>query len=333
MTTKLSPEHLLEAVGSLKPTDDDVINSWYVGRREQVLQRVLTGEPDDIDDSPAPSITPVVVPKWRHPRRMILTGVLAVAMVGGGAAWAYSTFAAWYTAGALNGVTCMTVWATPGDKQQASNQYGGPPLTTDPVADCNRYADLTGKSRIADPVAARWNDWLVVGPRASMPADAVPIPARPDETRSFELERSLDDYVDGGLSRCLDETSARQFARAELDRLGLSGWTVSTREQKPRSGPCALLLVRRPGVLEIRTHFGTNPAPMSSHLIAVLRSRIAEQCLSLPEAEAVANEALASNHHWPTSTQLDPGSACTRVDLNIGGSLQIFLYGPEIARR
>ena len=107
----------------------------------------------------------------------------------------------------------------------------------------------------------RWHDWLVVGPRAGRPADAVPVTPSED-ARVFELERSFDDYVDGGLSRCLDETTGTRFAHAELDRLGLTGWTVTTREQDHRSGPCALLLVQKPGVVEVRTFFSPNPAPI-----------------------------------------------------------------------
>lgn len=329
MTTKISPDDLLEAIESLKPAQDRITHSWYIGRREHTLQQVLT-RATTADDPAAKKATPVRAPK--HRGRTILAGAVAVAMLGGGAAWAYTTYASWYTAGALGGLTCMTAWAEPGDAAHADQQYGGPPLTTDPVADCDSYAETTGKRRIADPVAVRWRDWLVVGPRAGRPADAVPVTPSED-ARVFELERSFDDYVDGGLSRCLDETTGTRFAHAELDRLGLTGWTVTTREQDPRSGPCALLLVQKPGVVEVRTFFSPNPAPAASGLIPRLRTQIAERCLSLTEAEAVVKKALAADHHWATASRVDPSAACTRVDLTITGSLQVFLYGPETAKR
>lgn len=328
MTTKTSSNELLEALSSLKPEADEITNSWYIGRREQTLQRVLTRAAQ----APEPAATTVLVPKWRHRRRAILAGAVVVAMLGGGAAWAYSKYAAWFTGGALDVFTCMTSWSAPGDAAHAAEQYGGVPLTTDPIADCDHYADLTGKPRIIDPVAVRWQDWQVVGPRAGMPVEAVPITQREDP-RIFELENSFDDYVDGGLSTCLDETTGSQLAHSELDRLGLTGWRITTREQDPQAGPCALLLVLEPGVVEVRTFFSPNPVPESSGLIPLLRSEIAEQCLSLPEAEAIVTDALAAEHHWASSAQVDPEADCTRVDLTITGSLQVFLYGPELAKR
>lgn len=330
MTTKISPDDLLEALGSLKPEADDITNTWYIGRREHTLQQVLTRAAQE--PQPATDAAPVVAPKRRHRRRAILASVATVAMLGGGAAWAYSNYAAWYTSGPLDGYTCMTTWAAVGDPGHTAEQYGGPAMTTDPVADCDSYADVTGKPRIVDPVAVRWQDSLVVGPRAGLPADAVPI-GTTEDSRVFELEKSLEDYVDGGLSQCFDETTGTAFAHSELDRLGLADWTVKTTEQDAGPGQCALLLVPDPGVIEVRANFYSSSEFDSSKLIPLLRSKIAEQCLSLPEAKAVVDDALADDHHWATSTQVDPAAACTRVDLNVGGSIQVFLYGPETAQR
>ena len=165
-----------------------------------------------------------------------------------------------------------------------------------------------------------------------MPADAVPI-NRTEDARVFELERSLDDYVDGGLSQCFDQTTGAAFAHSELDRLGLTDWTVKTTEQAPGQGRCALLLVPNPGVVEVRASFYSNDDFASAELVPLLRSEITDQCLSLTEAKTVVDEALADEHHWATSTQVDPAADCTRVDLNVGGSIQVFLYGPETARR
>ena len=145
MTTKISPDDLLEAIESLKPAQDRITHSWYIGRREHTLQQVLTRATtaDDPAAKNAKKAPPVRAPKRRG--RAILAGAVAVAMLGGGAAWAYTTYASWYTAGALGGLTCMTAWAEPGDAAHADQQYGGPPLTTDPVADCDSYAETTGK--------------------------------------------------------------------------------------------------------------------------------------------------------------------------------------------
>ncbi|MEA5055399.1 MAG: hypothetical protein VB093_18430, partial [Propionicimonas sp.] len=309
----------MDALSSLRPEADKIANAWYIGRREQTLQQVLTRAGQSIDRSGEPITS--ATPKWHHPRRTLLVGVLAIAALAIGAAGAFTRYAVWYTGGALTDLTCMTVWSPPGDPDHADQQYGGAPLTTDPVSDCNRYAELTGKPRVASPVAVRWNGALVVGPGDTRPDGAIPL-TRAEDERVFELEKSLDDYVDGGLSQCLDESAATQFARAELKRLGLTGWTVTIREQDPLGGPCAGFLVAEPGAIEVRTFMTSIPFAAPSGLSRVLRSQIAEKCLSLSQAEAVVEKALGSDHHWATSSRVDAGAACTRVDLNIGGSRQ-----------
>lgn len=99
--------------------------------------------------------------------------------------------------------------------------------------------------------------------------------------------------------------TATEFAHAELDRLGLADWTVTSRQQDPKRGPCAMVFVTEPGVVEVRTFFSADRAPGSSELIPLLRSQIADQCLALPEAEAAVKEILAGEHHSPTSIQID----------------------------
>lgn len=279
-----------------------------------------------------------------------MAGGLAVALLGGGTAWALSSYAAWYTGGALDGITCMTTWHDSFSVDQRSDQYGGPELSTDPVADCGRYAELTGKPPIDDPVAVRYEGAVVVGPRAGMPADAIPLdewqppaatpsgsvtPEPPrdvvrDPAKEMELTNSLEDQVDGGNSRCWSAETGQQFARAELDRLGLTDWQVTVRDQEVHEGACAFLFVQDPGTVEVRTHGQDDPARTASGAMAGdLRREITEQCLSLRGAERVVNRVLEEGgHHWPTSAQPDPRATCARVDLVYGGSQQVFLYGP-----
>lgn len=355
MTTKISSDDLLAALGSLKPETDDLASSWYIGRREHTLQQVLTRAADDTEPA-VETTTTVLTPKWRHPRRTILAGVAAVAMLGGGTAWALSNYTIWYSGGGLTDLTCVTSWHAP-DVDRRDDQYGGPELSTDPIADCERYAELTGKPRIVDPIAVRWDGARVVGPREGRPADAVPIaewqpptespsssttpPAPPrdvvrDQAKEMELTSSLEDRVDGGNSRCWDADTGTAFAQAELDRLGLTGWEVTVEDQEILDGDCAFLFVPDPpGTIRVRTHSQDDPASTAStDLASELRREIADKCLSLDEAQQVVDRLLGEDeHHWPTAIQTDPDASCTRVDLVYGGSQQVYLYGPETAKR
>lgn len=317
MTTTPSPDQILRDLEALRPDADQLKRAWDETGREQALQAVLTRTAAQ----PRPS---------RRRVRRILLGGLAAAVCGGGVAWAaFSNFTAWYTGGALDALTCVTIWHVP-DGTQREDQYGGSQLTDDPIADCDTYAELTGKPRIVDPVATTYQNSLVVGPRQGMPADAVPITDLP---KVRELERSLEDYVDGGLSRCFDTASGEQFVRAELARLGLTGLKIVTAEGDPPHGSCALLFVGAENEVHVRGHFTDDP-DTDRELVNTLRKEVASQCLSLSEAKAAVDQALSTaGQHEPTSVRLDPEARCTRIDLVMGGSLQVFLYGPETAHR
>lgn len=323
MTTKYSYDDVMDALVTLKPDAGELDHAWYIGRRESNVQAVLAR-------AAVPATAPgygTRPPKRRRTRRIVIGG-LAVAVLGGGVAWAaLSNFTAWYTGGALDGLTCVTTWHVP-DLDQRDDQYGGSPITDDPIADCNTYAELTGKPRIVDPVATAYRDSLVVGPREGMPADAIPVTNMIDPAVR-ELEQSLEDYVDGGRSRCFDTASGEQFVRDELARLGLSGWTIVTAEQDHPRGPCALMFVSQPGEVQVRGHHSEDQ-PRTGELVTTLRREVAGQCLSLPEAESAVEQALADEPQYePISSRVDAGAQCARVDVVMGGSVQVFLHGPE----
>jgi hypothetical protein len=95
-----------------------------------------------------------------------------------------------------------------------------------------------------------------------------------------------------------------------------------------------MLFIDEPGKDQLRTHFGLDPSRIVPELVTTLRTKIADQCLDLSDAqEAVAAALQGQQHYQATSAQLDPDAACTRVDLNVGGSVQVFLHGPETAHR
>lgn len=274
----------------------------------------------------------------RRSRRALATGGLALALVGGGTAYAASTYAEWYQGGALDGLTCMTAWHDP-STGGSGQTYGGPTLSADPVADCAEYARLTGKPAITDPVAARWDGTLVVGPKAGRPAQAEPVTplagaAKISAQARAELQTSLEDYIDGGLSRCHTLQSGKAFAESELKRLGLSGFRFVVGDQQPPEGKCAMIFDHESEpVIDVRGKMGADPADHAPALATQLREQVAQKCLSLPEAQKVTATLLeTAGHHWPTSTTVDTAASCTRVDLVIGGSTQVFLYGPEQAK-
>lgn len=262
----------------------------------------------------------------------VATVSAAALALGGGTAYAgYHLYNEWYV-GAHDGLNCVTSWeATTGTLWNDERRYGGASMSDDPVADCRSYAELTGKGPIADPVAVRLIDGrLVVGPSVGRPADATLVPAITEgEDRVAELGQSLDDYVDGGLSRCFSADEMTGFVQEELSRLGLHRWTITERDDARPASPCSVAMVAADQEVIVAENFMPESDVAPTVLSAALRTQVAEQCLTLPEAERAVTQILGDDHHWPTFTRVDSAASCTRVDVELGGSAQVFLRGPE----
>ena len=71
--------------------------------------------------------------------------------------------------------------------------------------------------------------------------------------------------------------------------------------------------------------------PYVFELRNALRTGISTKCVSLAEAKAVATTALGETDRWPLTTIEDPTASCTRVDMIVGGSVQVTLRGPVTA--
>lgn len=277
-------------------------------------------------------------------RRGMAAGALGVVLLGSGAA--YAAYNQWYVGGSGDGLTCMTTWQDPADSEHAlDGSTGGPPLTGDPVADCQRYQQLSGKPAIADPVAFTRGGRVFVVPRGQVPAEAQPVTNDPaDVAAGLRLDAALDDWVDGGHSRCFDRTTAVPYMKAEIARLGLSGWTTKVLpDNRPyEDGPCgffdtdpttrtAQFYPYRGGDPNVRRP-DKDVAGIVYDVRDALRAGIADTCVSTGAAEAVVARALGPSHHWPTTVVADQQAKCASVDLMVGGSFQIWIYGPQTAK-
>lgn len=291
-------------------------------------------------------------------RRSFLAGGLAVGLVGGGLAYA-AVERGWYeSSGGADGLTCLSEWVDP--TRESADELGvatgGPPITGDPVADCQQYQELSDRPPIDDPVAFRWNSPSVyVAPRSQVPADAEMLEPDVDNGPVHELWLSVNDFVAGLGAQCLDEDGAVAAAQAELDRLGLADWRVelAAREPDRPDQECARVqfavdpvveggggddarsrtLVVVPDGTRARDDLRGNGVDESVfELRDTLRTDIGGQCLDVAAARDVVVEALGPDHHWPTATIVDDGAECTRAYLVAGGSVQVTLYGPEPAQ-
>ena len=308
---------------------------------------------------------PAPVRRRRLGRRSVLTGGLAVTLLGGGLAYAVVE-RGWYEhGGGHEGPTCLTESADPTrvDVDATGLATGGPHLTGDPVADCQEYQELSGRPPIEDPVAFRWGEPLAnvyVAPRAQVPEGATLLAPRIDADPVHELSLSVDDLVGGLGARCLSADDAVVAAQAELDRLGLTDWQVdlAPRQQDHPAEKCAGFAIGftvdptgalvwptgdedstgvSPRTLLVVPEFradrddlrGEGVDEVVHEVRDTLRAQISERCLDIDAARTIVDDTLGDLHHWPTSSVTDRDADCTRVYVVVGASIQVALYGPE----
>lgn len=343
-------------------------------RDDDVMQRLAAANPvtpaalDRLDDAAGAALREGIAmsaaperpsSRRRVGRRGALAGGLAVALVGGGLAYA-AVDRGWYESGGDgHGLTCLTAWADPTTSAwYDADVTGGPAITADPIADCQEYQRLSGRDPIDDPVAFTWRSVLYVGPRAQVPAGAEVLAVDVEAGPVHELWLSVNDFVGGLGAQCLDADDAVAAAQAELDRLGLDDWRVQLTEPDPPrvdgdmpNGDCAevrfavdpigpadpsvddatahTLLVAPESRVDREELRGNGVAEVVYEVRDALRSQINDQCLDLEAARQVAVDALGPEHHWPTGVMVDDTASCTRAYLVGGGSMQVALYGPE----
>lgn len=271
--------------------------------------------------------TPRAAHRWRLGRNATIALGVGIALTAGGLATIPG-----FLGGAADGPNCLRAWGT-------DAEASGPWLTGDPVADCRTLWEDAGIEPPADLVGFTVGGMAFAAPADEVPQGATSLAGEPILTPAeVELQQSSFDTVDGGMvCRSVDEEAA--WAQAELDRLGLADtWTVSidgyADDRSFQDGvdrPCAGVDTMQHGLVSVypaqdaekEMFFDGN---WRAHL---LREQITDRCVTVDEARAVADRMLASEeHHWPTTTVVDESAECARVDLSIGGSIQVTVYGP-----
>jgi hypothetical protein len=323
----MTHDDVLDALRSVDPVDG--VDLRRVDRRALDALRVGITMTDRGAAGPAR--------RRRWSRRGVTAGALAAVLVGGGAAYA-GVQQQWF-GGFADGVNCWALWNEPAT---GAPMIGGADLTGDPVADCETYRAEAELPPLSDPVAFEYEGMVYVMPRSQVPEGAtLRGPATARDAAARELEASLRDWVDGGMSWCADPGSAEAFARSELERLGLDDWQVQvdpTPDPPHPGSPCADMTTgltpRTVTILPDRaSDIAEESGPSLSALRDALRAGIADTCVSVGDAETVVEQALDGEQHFPTTVVLvDESADCARVDLEVGGSIQVTVHGPTQAR-
>lgn len=153
----------------------------------------------------------------------------------------------------------------------------------------------------------------------------------------IQLQNSLDDYINGLNSSCLDGTAATSFTRSRLAKFGFKGWTVAVHESTSRTKTCvggALVDPTTKTVTLGSSPVATGPKPVFEKLAVRLR-RITQRCQSLPAAVSSVRAAASSlglsesARGYDLNTVTDNAVRCASVYETVGGTIFLTVRGPS----
>lgn len=290
-------------------TDEQVARHAGTEAREALLERIV-----------AMPTSPRTSRRWRL-RVPIVTGV-AIATLAGTAAFG------WELLRSDPHETASLQCDTPGAPSII------PSVSGDPVADCAaEWRRQIGSDAPALVAYDNGHGGVEVRP-ADQPAaprsSALP-PGPAQDVALIELGESLDDYVAGLPSGCYDTATATRMANAQLDRLGLTGWTVTP---PPGTGCVSFSAVEAATrTIALRTTPDLPPGNEPFRMLATRLRPIARECLPLAkaaarvraEADALGLDSAKRDYQLATVTD---ARRCTTIHETVGGTIFLTLRGP-----
>jgi hypothetical protein len=228
-----------------------------------------------------------------------------------------------------------------------------PATSGDPAHDCAvTWKRDTGTS--APPLAAYDNGLggVTVIPRSERP-QAGWKPLLSQDVALIQLQNSLDDYIGGLNSSCLDGKAATALAESKLAQFGFTGWTVAVRsadaattsppnaapviKNAPGSRTCVAADVVDPAnqtVTLIPMGVATGPETTFEKLADKLRP-VTQSCESLTAAVAAVHAAASSlglsesARTYELNAVKDGSLRCTSVYETVGGTIFVTVRGPR----
>jgi hypothetical protein len=183
-----------------------------------------------------------------------------------------------------------------------------------------------------------------IGGVAVIPASEEPpatwTPIASQDVALIELQENLDDYINGLDSSCFDGPAATRFARQQLSRLGLIGWSVDVRSTSQAGQLCyggfadpqrkTVTLLGSPAVR-------SGSADWPPHRLADSLRPLTDECLSLSamKSEVVQratsigmSQTVEDAHNYKLSSTRDDTMRCATVYETVGGTTDVIVRGP-----
>jgi hypothetical protein len=301
----MSGRSSIDSLRRLVPvTDSDAAAFFGVAGREELLA--------DLTQLPYGR---GVTRRHRRRRRLVLAvAILALAAIATAATWAVLDTG---QARETTSVQCLI----------GNNDAIIPATTGDPAQDC--AADYKREFGTAAPALAAYDNGrggVTVIPRSRKPEAGWTRLVSGQDVDLIQLQDSLDDYVNGLNSSCLDQGAATALAKSKLAEFGFTGWTVSVRNQ----GSCTNSDYVDPATESI-TLISSDVKTAQDTAIQKLADRlrpVTRECQSLSAAVASVRNA-AQGLPYNLNAVEDNSLHCSAIFETVGGTIFLTVRGPS----
>ena len=205
-----------------------------------------------------------------------------------------------------------------------------PSISGDPAHDCAvTWKHDVGTAAPSLVAYDNGNGGVTVIPRADKPPKSW-TPLQTQDVALIELQDSLDDYIGGLNSSCLDGTAATRLADAKLAEFGFAGWTVNVRSAP---GTCVTADYVEPAKQTV-TLIPSGPplgAETTPQKLAHELRPLTQTCQSLPTAVASVRSAASdvglSDSGYQLNAVRDRSLRCATIYEMVGGTIFVTVRG------
>jgi hypothetical protein len=323
----------IELLSRIAPCSDDEAAAVFGASGKENLFNAITALP--------PGRARAAKRRLRRP----LVLALAVIVVAGatGAAWAMTRGSARET----TSIDCLINGETTGiDASSGDPASDCAAIWPAPVPKLQAYADASGNGVVVIPASTKpQSGWT---------------PIESQDVALIVLQENLLDNINGLDSACFSSAQAQAFARQQLNRSGLIGWTIDVRplaQQENAPAPAGTKVA--PGVVDGPNCYGgfadptsktvtlfggpgsqAGPANWPPHQLADSLRPLTSDCMSLSAMQmAVVQRATAlgmsqtveNEHNYRLTVTKDDTMRCASVYETVGGTIFVVVRGPARA--
>ena len=214
-----------------------------------------------------------------------------------------------------------------------------PPVTGDATVDCAaHWARETGEQPPELVAYDNGSGGIEVVPASTEPSEGWTAlePGVTQDPAVVELEAALDDHVSGLRSECHLVDEARQVVDRELDRLGLTGWSVAVeRGQADGTDTCTYFLIdaRQQTIALIPIDGLVAPdGTRAGRFADELDRAFTDDCMTIDQAARRVRDGAAEQDIDPAGLVInqvnDETADCARIDLRTDGRFEVTIRGP-----